>query len=379
MDATLTTTRFAILPDFREENWPSMDLCDEMLQRFLPSQTGWELTSLRPKYRSRLATLPMVGKDRRLINYDRWWNRQRNYPRSLHGVADQFELFHVVDHSYAHLVHSLPTERTGVYCHDLDAFRCITQPSLEPRPKWFRKMAARILEGLQKASLVFYSTKAVYDDMIRFGLLNPAKLVHAPYGVDSIFGPISNACGVHQDLADLGNGPWLMHVGATIPRKRIDVLLNVVAASRKRFPNIKLCKTGTGWTTEQSRQIQQLDLERSIVHLGKVSVETLVNAYQQTSAVLITSDAEGFGLPVIEAMACGAPVVASDIPVLRESGGNGALFAPVGDIEAWVDCVEKILHADSSVPTRESRLAWASKFSWTEHAKIIADAYKRLL
>lgn len=372
-------TRFAILPDFREENWPSMDLCDDMLQRFLPSQIGWSVTSLRPRYRPRLARLPIVGKDRRFVNYDRWWNRQRNYPKALRGIANRFDLFHVVDHSYAHLVHCLPISKTGVYCHDLDAFRCLTRPEIEPRPKWFRNMASHILEGLQKAPLVFYSTRAVYDDMIRFQLLDPAKLVHAPYGVDEVFCASDNASTLSPLLAPFGDGPWLMHVGATIPRKRIDVLLNVLSATRKRVPNLKLCKVGADWSAEQLRQIQELNLENAIVHLGKVAIPTLVEAYQRASAVLITSEAEGFGLPVIEAMACGASVIASDIPVLRETGGSGAVFAPVGDIEAWVDCIERVLRCDNSTPSRQARLAWSSQYSWKNHTEIIAKAYQQLL
>ncbi len=91
------------------------------------------------------------------------------------------------------------------------------------------------------------------------------------------------------------------------------------------------------------------------------------------------SGAEGFGLPVIEALACGAAVVASDIPAMRESGGPAAAFVPVGDVGAWSDLVAKLLADPAAAPLRADRLAWAGRFTWTAHAEIIARAYHRLL
>jgi len=239
-------------------------------------------------------------------------------------------------------------------------------------------MASRILSGLQSAAIVFYSTKAVHADIIRFNLVEPAKLVHAPYGVDDAFSVALDDAVGPTELNGLSGKPWILHVGSTIPRKRIDILLQVLASARERIPELKLCKLGSDWTQEQLDQIAKDDLQRSIVHLGMVSKDLLIEAYRRASAVVITSDAEGFGLPVIEAMACGATVIASDIPVLRESGGTGAVFAPVGDIDAWTDCIERVLSNDPALPHRVTRRDWAARFSWTEHAMIIANAYDRL-
>ena len=373
------TIRGALFSDFLEEGWPSMDLCAEMLTRCWPQAMEWIIEERRPAYRTSFGRVPIVGTNKIARNVDRLFNRWWTYPTHIGKHRNDFDFFHIVDHSYAHLVHSLPTSKTGVYCHDLDAFRCLTQPERETRPWWFRKMSQRILSGMQAASVVFYSTKAVHADMLRFGLLDPAKLVHAPYGVDASFSIAQHELETPAELKKLSSVPWLLHVGATIPRKRIDILLRVFAAARNRVPNLHLCKIGGTWTSEQETQIRKDNLQRSIVHLGKVSQSLLVDTYRRTSAVMLTSDAEGFGLPVIEAMACGAPVIASDIPVLRESGGTGAVFAPVGDIEAWCDAVTKVIGGDSTLPSRDTRLAWAAQFSWAEHARIIADAYQKLL
>jgi glycosyltransferase involved in cell wall biosynthesis len=101
--------------------------------------------------------------------------------------------------------------------------------------------------------------------------------------------------------------------------------------------------------------------------------------YRRASAVLVTSEAEGFGLPVIEALACGAVVVASDLPVLREVGGAAVVFCPVADIDTWAKTVAGVLTDPTAAPPSDTRLSHAAKFSWAEHARVIAAAYARLM
>ena len=93
----------------------------------------------------------------------------------------------------------------------------------------------------------------------------------------------------------------------------------------------------------------------------------------------MTSEAEGFGLPIIEALACGAPVVASDLPVLREVGADACTYAPVGDVPAWVEAVTSVLTAPDEQPPRDVRLARAAHFTWEAHTRTILDAYLGLL
>src|SRR5438552_8013941 len=116
-------------------------------------------------------------------------NRLWDYPRHLPRRVDQFNLFHLCDHSYAQLAHVLPKDRSGVFCHDLDTFRCLLDPQREPRPRWFKAMARRILGGLQKAAVVFYSTTVVRRQIEAHALLDPCRLVQAPYGIAPEFRP----------------------------------------------------------------------------------------------------------------------------------------------------------------------------------------------
>jgi glycosyltransferase involved in cell wall biosynthesis len=85
---------------------------------------------------------------------------------------------------------------------------------------------------------------------------------------------------------------------------------------------------------------------------------------------------EGFGLPVIEALSCGAPVVASDIPVFRQVGAEAVSYCPTGVLEAWQARVLDVIASDNT-PAREIRLRQASAYSWHAHVETIVRAHER--
>ncbi len=370
--------RLALLPDFAEESWPSMDLCAEALLKWWP--VPGEVQDVCPSYFRCFSRWPSTGRWRMARNADRLLNRLLWYPRSLRRNVTEFDVFHVVDHSYGALVHALPANRTGVYFHDLDAFRCLVEPKRDPRPLWFRRMARYILDGVQKAAVVFHNTLAVREEILRFGLIDPARLVHAPHGICPEFAPQAadedpnSVC-----FPTLQDVPYLLHVGSCIPRKRIDVLLDMFAEVRRRYPELTLVQAGGSWTETQREQIRRVGLEPCVRQMAGLSRCELAELYRGARLVLLPSEAEGFGLPVIEALACGAIVVASDIPTLRETGGSAAVYVPVGDVAAWVNVVTDLLAYPEHAPSRAERLAHAARFSWTEHARIIRHAYLGLL
>jgi glycosyltransferase involved in cell wall biosynthesis len=372
--------RLAVVCDFIEENWPSMNLVAEMLFNHLQAEYSQEIKATRicPQMKRRFTRLPFGQGKAFAVNADRLLNRLRDYPKHLRR-ANAFDLFHVADHSYAHLVHHLPGEMTGVFCHDLDTFRCLLAPEKEPRPRWFKAIARRALSGMQKARIVFHSTRAVREEIEHHGLLDTSRLVQAPYGLSEEFSPQATTNEIEQDVtAKLNDAPFLLHVGSCIQRKRIDVLLEVFASVRAHHPELKLVQVGGEWTFTQREQIARHSLEEHIHQPRNLKRATIAELYRRAALVLLPSEAEGFGLPVIEALACGGIVVASDINVLREVGENAVVYCSTADVEAWTETVDKLLLSPELAPEREIRLSRARCFSWSEHTRIIAEAYKRL-
>ena len=128
--------RLAVICDLVEEDWPSMALVAEMLLEQLGTVAPHELDAVRvcPPLVRRFTRPAALANERHAFNADRLVNRLWDYPRVVRRERKGFDLFHVCDHSYAHLVHSLPRGRTGVFCHDLDTFRSILEPDVERRP-----------------------------------------------------------------------------------------------------------------------------------------------------------------------------------------------------------------------------------------------------
>ncbi len=371
--------RLALLPDFREENWPSMDLCADMLRDRLETESDTEVSCLCPEFRRRLGAIRVLGRRGWAINADRFLNRHWDYPRYLREKLTGYDAFHICDHSYAQLALGLPADRTGVFCYDLDAFRSLLQPVLEPRPFWYRWMMQRVLRGMRRAAVVFHATFAVREEILSHGLVPAEKLVYAPLGHAEEFTaePARNA---HADriLASLP-GPYLLHVGSCIARKRIDLLLELFALLRQAHPHFHLIKVGGVWTEAHQELIHRHQMGAAITHVTDISRSTLACLYRHAEMALLPSEAEGFGLPIVEALACGTRVLASDLAVLREVGGDAVNYAAVGALAAWRDMALRLLAETVSAADRDRRLQRAQLCSWAQHARIIADAYRGLL
>lgn len=377
--------RVALVCDFREEDWPSMDLVGNMVFEHLERQFSDELhvTRICPPMRRRFGLLPLVGKLPMFENADRLMNRFGDYSRFLKRQLENFELFHLVDHSYAQLVHVLPAGRTIVTCHDLDTFRCILEPQRDPRPRWFRAMVERILTGFQKAAHVVADSAATRDDILRYGLVPEDRVTLVHNGVHPALSaePDPGADSELTRLIPFENTVWLLSVGSSIPRKRLDLLLRIFAEVRKEAANVRLMRIGDPLTFQQRQVARELGVEPWITELGRVSLGVLASAYRRSRVLLQTSDAEGFGLPLIEAMACGCAVIASDLPVLREVGGAAAVYCALGDIQGWKDAVLRTLAGprQDGMRMREKGFPNAARFSWAENAAETVRIYEKVM
>jgi glycosyltransferase involved in cell wall biosynthesis len=384
---TRAALRVAIVADFLEENWPSMDLVAETLRDCLAANYHGVVNAelVRPPLKRRF-TRRATSASSLMRNADRLINRLVDYPLAVRRLRERFDVFHVVDHSYAHLAHHLPAARTIVTCHDLDTFRCVLEPRRERRPIMFRVMTRRILAGLQRAALIASDSAATRDALLRFGLVTADRVFVIPCGVSAIFNPRSDPAADAECARLLGRQGEsrfdLLHVGAPIPRKRIDRLLRIVAEVRNRWP-LRLIRVGGPLTADLSDLAAQLKITESVISLPRLDAAVLAAVYRRATLLLMTSDAEGFGLPIIEALACGTPVIASDLPVVREVGGAAVEYVPADDLAAWSVAVERLLIERRDAPAaravrRDQGLALAARFSWDNSVAATVALYRRI-
>lgn len=381
----MSVLRVAIVADYLEEGWPSMDLVADMLVAHLAqSHAGAvEPVLVRPPMPRRLSRLPLPAATRSGI-LDRVIARHWDYARALKQLPGRFDLYHVVDHSYAHLVHHLPADRTVVTCHDLDAFRSVLQPEDEWRSPSFRWMSRRVLAGLRLAAHVPCDSEATRDGLMALAGFPAEQLSVIPNGADATGWDGSDG------LADLEAARLLgprrpvevLHVGSTISRKRIDVLLEVFAELRKTRPDARLVRVGGPFTAAQRVRARELGITGdSIVVLPFVDRATLAAVYRHATVALLPSEREGFGLPVVEALASGTPVVASDIPVLREVGAEAAEYCGVGDVAGWNRAILALIAERDTDPAawqaRKARgVTRAAQFSWATYAASVVSVYR---
>jgi glycosyltransferase involved in cell wall biosynthesis len=114
-----------------------------------------------------------------------------------------------------------------------------------------------------------------------------------------------------------------------------------------------------------------------------LDMAALAAVYRRGALLLLPSEREGFGFPVLEAMACGTPVIASDIPALRESGGEAATYCPVADVAEWAAAMTRLLRERRDEPERWSArsargIAQAGKFTWAESARRFVALYQEV-
>ena len=365
-----------------------MDLIAEMLLLNLrtPEARLVETVQLRPAMVRRLTRLPLVGRWRIVGTADRVVNRFWDYPRWLRPQGEDFDLFHVIDHSYAHLVKSLPAGRAIVSCHDLDAFQGAL-PGSRGGSLAGRIVGRRLLEGLAAARRVICGSEATRDELLAHGLVSPLSVTVVRYGVHPTCTHRPEAGADREAEAVLGpvdaNRPELLHVGSTIDRKRIDVLLRVFAAARRDSPSLRLIRVGDTFTPDQRHLVSRLQLDDHVTVLPFLERHVLAAVYRRAALLLQPSDREGFGLPVAEAMACGTTVVASDLAALREAGGPAATFCPVGDVPRWTEAVSSLLSERATDPDRwqarrTAGIVQAQQFDWREHARRMTTIYREL-
>jgi glycosyltransferase involved in cell wall biosynthesis len=370
--------RVGVVCDLREEGWHSMDLIADMLMHTLPSLANGDLraTRLCPPMVPRLSRLPIVGDISHARLGDRLAGRLWDYPRWLAPRAVEFDVFHIVDQSYAHLIRVLPAERTIVTCHDLDAVHAAL-PANGSRLSPSRLLATHILEGLGRAAHVACVSHATKAELLATGRVDSACASVVYEGVHPSCVPDSRA----PDVALYDRAPEILHVGSTIPRKRIDTLLEMFAGIRKQFPNARLIRVGGPLAHDQRALARKLQVLDAISEMPFMDRSDLAALYRRASVVVLPSQREGFGLPVVEAMACGTPVVASAIPALQEIGGDAATYCAPGDIPGWITAVSHLLRERSAggaawKERRQKALATAKRFNWTTYAADMMKLYK---
>lgn len=260
-------------------------------------------------------------------------------------------------------------------------------PFLYPQTMEFTNyLVIRLLlpPSLARADHVAVISHTGAADLQRLFRLTPDRITVVPPGVARRFHPLERADARARVAQAFGIGqPYLLAVGTLEPRKNLITLVRAVAALPRsvRSRAVVAIVGASGWKTSALRAAAApLVREGAIRFLGYVAEADLPSLYAGATALLFPSLYEGFGIPVIEAMASGTPVVASDIPVLREVAGDAACFVPVVDPAGWANAVVRLLDDAALRATLVERgLHRAGQFTFDASARRMLDLWDRLV
>lgn len=174
----------------------------------------------------------------------------------------------------------------------------------------------------------------------------------------------------------------LLYVGRSDPYKNLPTLVEAVGILAGSLPfavHLAIVGPPDPRYPEAQERVKALGLEATVRWIGYQKSDALIAAYQAADAVVLPSRYEGFGFPVVEGMACGTPVVCSDIPVLREIGGEAACYAPLDDPAGLAATLRKVL-TDEALRSRMTQQGYgqAARFTWKETALQTIALYKEL-
>ena len=283
------------------------------------------------------------------------------------------ELFHATEHLLPPL-HGVPTVLT---VHDM-IFKLFREHQ-KPLNFWYLN-ATMPLYCRRAGAIITVSESSKRDIVAQYGL-DPAKISVIYEAAAPEFRPAAPAslAAVRRryDLPD----EFLIHVGTIEPRKNLTRLVEALQELRETGLLIPLVVVGArGWLYDDFfRRIEELDLGQAVHFPGFVSAPDLPLVYGAATVAAMPSVYEGFGLPILEAMACGVPVVSSASSSLPELGGEAARYFDPYDVAEMAEAIRAVwTDAELQQEMRLKGLAQAARFSWERAAEETLAVYERL-
>lgn len=301
--------------------------------------------------------------------FERWLLSMELLPRKL-------DLLHSPDF----IPPAFGASRHLITVHDLNFLYYPEYLTAESRSYY----AGRIEWAVKKADHIVADSEHTRQDLIERLQTPPEKVTTVHLAASPIFAQEFSAEEIDRTLAAFGLAPgYILFVGTLEPRKNVPTLLRAFDLVRRATAlEIPLVLVGRkGWLYDEIDEVMvSLGLEEHVRHLPNVSDRQLAHLYQQAGVLALPSHYEGFGFPVLEAMHCGCPVIASNRASLPEVAGDAAILLEPDDAEAWAAALEQVL--TDQMKRTELIVAGkrqACRFNWTKTAAATLKIYESLL
>lgn len=297
---------------------------------------------------------------------DRW-----GIYRCRAAMAGRFDVVHALAHGLGFLLpHLQGSPRTLATVHDLIPMRFRGELN-DAQLGRFRGQTER----LKNFDLLTAVSQFTANELVELAGIDRGQIRVVENGIDQE--AFRTPASFPAELAHLAEQPYVLSVSSTIARKNLAILPEVFAEVFAREPELKLVRAGTNFSSELREEFCRRCGEGRLIELGRVPDEVLVPAYQHASVFFFPSLYEGFGLPIIEAMASGTPVVSSNTSSLPEVGGEAALFFDPTDPAAGAAGILEALTKREELIARG--LEHSKIYSWQRTLEGHLACYRELL
>ena len=286
-----------------------------------------------------------------------------------------------ITHFFNYIVPPKVSGKTIVTVHDM-VYKAFPE-TVRGRTRYMLETGLK--RSMKRADLIVTDSQFSRSEILKYFPQCEEKLRVVPCGVDRTrFHPVDNPVRIEETTKSLGiDREYFLYLGTLEPRKnlrRLAVAYNEFRKGKAEYPCLVLAG-GKGWLNEDlMKTIKDLDLESDIKIVSYVPEEHICTLMSGALAFVFPSIYEGFGMPPLEAMACGVPVLTTHTASLPEVVGDSALICDPYNIEQICDCLEK-LYRESNLrrDLSAASLKRARMFSWENAAAILYDVYKEAL
>lgn len=305
--------------------------------------------------------------------YRLWYRAQLPIP--VQWTTGKLDLFHSPDFVLPPTSGKIPTLLT---VHDLSF---VFFPDVYPKPlvSYLNQVVPR---SIKKATHILADSQATKDDLIRVWHVHENKITVLYSGADQRFQPVTDAEKITavRKKYNLADTPYILSVGTVQPRKNYQMLIRAFAPIAQSHPHHLIISGGKGWLfDEMMTEVEKQGLNGRVHFIGFVDDQDLPTLYSEATLFVMPSIYEGFGIPILEAMGCGTPVISSDVSSLPEVTGDTAVLLSPDNQRGWTNAIQNLLN-DSA---KQSNLTaggfeQAKNFSWEKSAKQLIQIYSNL-
>lgn len=228
---------------------------------------------------------------------------------------------------------------------------------------------------VQQADAVICISETTRQDVLHFHAPDPSVLHVIPLGYSAIFRPLRPSDG---DPAGVGGQPFLLYVGTRLPRYKFFDGLAQAYSQWLHQRDVSLVLVGPPWVAGEERFLADLGVRERVHLLASVDDATLCRLYNQALAFVYPSHYEGFGIPLLEAMACGCPVVASRIPSTMEVAGECPIYFEPGQVESLRAALDFAFTEARDEARAQAGITQAQRYSWDRTARQTLQVYHAL-